>query len=149
MATKILDATPEKRIYLSILLQKPWTSGLLDSIISTDLLFKTSLVQKNRICLLILDSTIEIAYKEYLVNEINIGSQKFNSIVENRTAVENEVLCHLLIDQPTLQKIHHYYKLRCDLIHLRATPNVLDTQIEDYRSIVEKILTDMYGLNFN
>ncbi len=132
-----------------IISQKPWVAGLLDSIFAVDLFYKHSLIQKNRICLIILDSTIEIAYKEYLVNEINIGNQPFKNIAENRTDVEKEVLKHLTINQTTLKKINHYYKLRCDLIHQRATPNILDSQIEDYRSIVEKILTDMFGLNFN
>lgn len=129
--------------------QKPWTAGLLDSIIAVDLFFKNSLIQKNRICLIILDSTIEIAYKEYLVNEKNIGNKTFKNIAENRTDVEKEVLKHLSIDQATIQKINHYYKLRCDLIHQRATPNIIDDQIEDYRAIVEKVLGDMFGLSFN
>jgi len=133
----------------AIVAQKPWTAGLLDSIIAVDLFFKNSLTQKNRICLIILDSTIEIAYKEYLVNEKNIGNQAFKNIAENRADVEKEVLKHLSIDQATIQKINHYYKLRCDLIHQRATPNVIDGQIEDYRAIVEKVLSDMFGLNFN
>jgi hypothetical protein len=57
----------------AIITQKPWVVGLLDSIIAADLIFKSSLEQKNRICLIILDSIVEIGYKEYLVNEKNIG----------------------------------------------------------------------------
>lgn len=130
------------------IVQKPWAGGLLDSILAADLIFKQSFPQKNRICLLILDSTLEIAYKEFLVNETSIGATKFKSIAENRTAVENEVKTHIKISNPILKKIGHYYKLRCDLIHQRATPNILDTQIEDYRAIVEGLLTKMFGLLF-
>lgn len=128
--------------------QKPWSEGLLDSILAADLIFKQSFTQKNRVCLLILDSTLEIAYKEFLVNEKSIGITKFKSIAENRALIENEVLTHIKISKPTLKKIGHYYKLRCDLIHQRATPNILDTQIEDYRGIVEILLTKMFGLTF-
>lgn len=130
------------------IVQRPWAEGLLDSILAMDLIFKQSFTQKNRICLLILDSTLEIAYKEFLVNEKGIGIAKFKSIADNRSAVEKEVLTHIKINKSTLKKIGHYYKLRCDLIHQRATPNILDTQIEDYRAIVETLLTKMFGLSF-
>ena len=121
---------------------------MLESVFAVDLLFKHSMTQKNRICLIILDSTLEIAYKEYLVNEKAIGASRFKQIAENRADVEREVAKHLNLDQPTLAKINHFYKLRCDLIHQRATPSILDEQIEDYRAIVEKLLTDMFGVVF-
>lgn len=129
--------------------QKPWTAGLLDSVVAVDLLFKNSLSQKNRICFVVLDSTIEIAYKEYLVNEINIGAARFKNISDNRADVQIEVLKYLPIDRAIVKKIDHYYKLRCDLIHLRATPNITDDQIEGYRAIAEKLLYDMFGLVFS
>lgn len=132
----------------TLLKTKPWAAGLLDSIIAADSIFKTSLSQKNRICLIILDSTLEIAYKEFLVNEKQIGIQSFNRIAQNRTLVENEVTTHLTISNSILAKIAFYYKLRCDLIHQRATPNITDTQIEDYRAIVEDLLQQMFGLDF-
>jgi len=128
--------------------QKPWSEGLLDSVIAVDLIAKSSLTQKNRIAFLVLDSTVEIAYKEYLVNEVNIGNQKFKGIAENRADVQKEVAKHLKLDAKLIQKIDHYYKLRCDLIHQRATPNITDQQLEDYRSIVEDLLKQMFGLNF-
>ena len=128
--------------------QKVWAGGLLDSILAVDIIFKQSFPQKNRICLLILDSTLEIAYKEFLVNEKSIGISKFKSIAENRALVEAEVKTYIKISKPILKKIGYYYKLRCDLIHQRATPNIFDPQIEDYRKIVEGLLAKMFGLSF-
>ena len=84
----------------SVVAQKPWAAGLLDSVIAVDLLFKNSLNQKNRICFIILDSAIEIAYKEYLVNEKSIGARPFKNIAENRVDVQKEVLKYLSIDPP-------------------------------------------------
>jgi hypothetical protein len=133
----------------AIVVQKPWTAGLVDSVIAADLIYKHSLSQKNRISLILLDSTLEIAYKEYLVNEQNIGNAAFKKISENRADVQKEVLKHLAIAQSDIQKIDHFYKLRCDLIHMRATPNITDNQVEDYRSIVEGVLSLMYGLRFS
>ncbi len=133
----------------SVIAQKPWASGLLESIIAVDLLFKHSLSQKNRLCLIILDSAIEIAYKEYLINEKNIGIRRFKDIADNRADVQKEIEKSINIAQPTIKKINYYYKLRCDLIHERATPNITDLQIEDYRAIVEGLLKNMFGLNFS
>lgn len=132
----------------SILAQKPWTVGLLDGVIVVDLLFKQSLIQKNRICLIVLDSAVEIAYKEYLLNEQGMGIASFKKIAENRTDVEKEAMKYLPIDTDT-KKVNYYYKLRCDLIHQRATPNISDSDVEGYRVIVEKLLHDMFGLAFN
>ena len=134
----------------ALVAQKPWAAGLLEGIMAVDILSKFfSLTQKNRINLIILDSTVEIAYKEFLVNEQSIGNQVFKNIAENRVDVEKEVLKHISIDQSTIQKINYYYKLRCDLIHQRATPNITDTQIEDYRSIVEELLHNMFNLDLS
>ena len=133
----------------AIVIQKPWTAGLLDSVIAADLISKHSLNQKNRISLIILDSTLEIGYKEYLVNEQSIGNSAFKKICENRAEVQKEILKHISIAAQTLKKIEHYYKLRCDLVHQRATPNITDQQIEDYRVIVEGLIHDMFGINFS
>ena len=132
---------------LAITKQKPWAPGLLDSVIAADMIYKSSLEQKNRISLIILDSTLEISYKEYLLNEIGIGLTSFKKIYDNRSAVQNEVDKHLKMNPQIIKKIDFYYKLRCDLIHQRATPNITDTQIEDYRVIVDGLLQDMFGLD--
>jgi len=125
---------------------KPWAAGILDSAIAADMIYRQSLTHKNRISLIVLDSTLEIAYKEYLVNEVSIGVGKFKDISNNRSLVQEEVLKHIALTDNEVKKINHYYKLRCDLIHQRATPNIGDSDIEDYRDIVENILEVMFDI---
>lgn len=134
---------------VSVTSAKPWSLGLLESVIAVDALSKLPLEQKNRVAMILLDSTVEIAYKEYLVNEAAMGMGPFRRISENRADVQREVASRLPIDPVTIGKIDHFYKLRCDLIHQRATPNITDTQIADYRSIVENLLERMFGLQMN
>jgi histidine kinase/DNA gyrase B/HSP90-like ATPase len=129
--------------------QKPWTAGLQDSLVAVDILTKIDLAQKNRISLILIDSTLEIAYKEYLVNEQGIGIGKFKTIAENRTEVQKEILKTITIPAASVKKIDHYYRLRCDLIHQRTTPNVSDKDVSEYRIIVQNLLTKMFGLKFN
>jgi hypothetical protein len=131
-----------------ILEKKPWSTGLLESVIALEAITKLPLSQKNRIGLIVLDSTVEIAYKEYLVNEVGIGMGSFKKIAGTRGSVQEEVLKHLDVPAETVKKIEYYYKHRNDLIHQRATPNVSDEQISSYRTIVEELLHNMFGLNF-
>ncbi|MEW8030208.1 MAG: ATP-binding protein [Candidatus Thiodiazotropha sp.] len=126
--------------------KKRWAAGILDSILAADMIFGGPLAHKNRISLIVLDSTLEIAYKEYLVSEVGIGVRKFKEISENRKRVQDEVLKHIPLDEDEVKKINHYYKMRCDLIHQRATPNVGDDDIEDYRAIVGEVLEVMFGI---
>jgi hypothetical protein len=128
--------------------KKPWSGGLLDSVIAVDQISKGALSQKNRIAFILLDSTVEIAYKEYLANEAQIGMTKFKQIVENRTDVQKEVFSRINISTDFGKKIDYYYKLRCDLIHQRATPNITDDQVTEYRAVVEELLRKMFGLKF-
>ena len=134
---------------IATITQKPWAAGLLEGVVATHIFFKNSFIQKNRICLIVLDSTLEIAYKEFLVNEKNIGKEAFAKICENRAEIEKKVREHIDVPDEVIKKVNYYYKLRCNLIHQRATPSVTDEEIEDYRSIVEKLLQKMFGINFD
>jgi hypothetical protein len=129
--------------------QKPWSTGLQDSIIAADVISNLNVLHKNRIALILIDSSLEIGYKEYLVNEQNIGLNSFKKIAENRSDVQKEVFKTISVLQEDEKKINHYYRLRCDLIHQRATPNISDDDIKDYRKIVEDLLLKMFGLQFN
>jgi hypothetical protein len=130
--------------------RKPWTKGLYEGVIAADLIFKQKLEQKNRIALIVLDSTLEIAFKEYLVNESGstYSDAKLLSIFGNRSAVHGEMKNYVSISKDTWKKIEHYYRLRCKLIHERVTVGISDQQLQDYRDIVEKVLRKMYKLKF-
>lgn len=131
-----------------IVKEKNWAEGLQDSIIAVDIISKTSLSQKNRIALILLDSTLEIAYKEYLANEQGIGMDSFKKIADNRSLVQDKVLEKIKVPEATLKKINHYYRMRNNLIHQRATPNVGDDEVKEYRKIVEALLNKMFKLKF-
>lgn len=129
---------------------KPWTTGLYESIIAADLIYKKKLHQKNRINLIILDSTLEIAFKEYLVNGSGhyYSDSQLLTLFRNRSDVEEEIKKYVHISQKMWQKIDHYYTIRCKLVHERATVGISDEQVEDYRQVVEKVLKKLFGLAF-
>lgn len=129
---------------------KPWAKGLYEGIIAVDYLSKQHLEQKNRISLIVLDSTLEIAFKEYLVNESGqyYTNQQLLHIFNSRHLVQTELSKYINIPASTWKKINYYYNLRCKLVHERITVSITDDQIEDYRSVVESLLNKLYKLKF-
>jgi len=131
--------------------RKPWTKGLYEGVIAADLISKQRLEQRNRIALIVLDSTLEIGFKEYLVNESGTpyGDARLLQLFKNRSDVHKEIQKYSVkISKDTWKKIEHYYQLRCKLVHEKATAGISDSQIEDFRKVVEGVLQKLYNLKF-
>lgn len=129
---------------------QPWTTGLYESIIAVDWILKTKLEQRNRIGLILLDSTVEIAFKEYLVNNSGGGysEKRLIDIFNDRKQVHSEIQKYVKISIEDWGKIKHFYDLRCQLIHKKVSVSISDRDIDKFKSVVEKILKKMYGLKF-
>jgi hypothetical protein len=125
--------------------------GLYEGIIATNLIVTQKLDQKNRIALILLDSTLEIAFKEFLVNDSGhyYTDADLLDLFSRRNKVENEIKRYRPnIDAATWRKIDYYYNIRCKLVHERATVQITDYQINDYREVVETLLRDLFGIGF-
>ena len=129
---------------------KPWTTGLYESVIATDWVLSQNLSQKNRLALILLDSTLEIGFKEYLVNDSGkrYSETKLAGLMKNRIQVHEEVEELTDISSEDWGKISHYYDLRCQLIHRRASVTLSDSDINDFRSVVERVLGKLFDLKF-
>jgi hypothetical protein len=132
---------------LKISRTKPWTVGLYESMIAVDLISKQDLEQKNRICLILLDSALEIAFKEFLVNESGekYSDRRLLALFENRETVQNEVRKFKTMTEETWKKIGHYYRLRSKLVHERVSVSISDNELKDYRDIVQSVMTELFG----
>lgn len=130
--------------------RKPWTKGLYEGVIVADLILSQRLEQKNRIALIVLDSTLEIAFKEYLVNDSkkHYTDAEINTMFSKRHLVVKEIKKYITLDDDTWGKINYYYNQRCKLVHERATPGIGDSEIQDFRETVETVLTKLYKLRF-
>jgi len=131
---------------------RPWTVGLYEGIIAVDFLFKKRTLQyKNRMCLILLDSTLEIAFKEYLIHEsgTRYSQNRLREMFSQRNLVNNEMRNYLTLDEMEWRRIQYYYNLRCSLIHERATARIDDDAIEDYKAIVEQVLESLFDLQFD
>jgi hypothetical protein len=132
----------------------PWTLGLIEAIGAVDVVRRQKLQTKNRIALILLDSNFEIALKEFLVHRTDLfprktyNDTKIRELFSKRDIVIKEVAARVKIPQTLLDKADHYYGLRNKFIHERATADVSNADVENYRSVVEEILTILFDLNF-
>ena len=133
---------------------KPWTIGLVETMGLVEVISKQKLETKNRSALILLDSNLEIAFKEFIVVRADLfppykyTDTKIIEIIARRSNVVKEVTAHISIKTEVLTKISHYYGLRNKLIHERATVGITDGQIDDYRKIVESVLRTLFDLKF-
>lgn len=157
--TSYLPPLPETRPRFSSVVQqnnrmvstdKPWTIGLYEGIIAVDWITKQNLNQKNRLALILLDSTLEIAFKEFLVNDSGqqYSEVRLQNIFSDRSQVHNEVKKLTTITDRDWKKIMYYYLMRCQLIHKRASVSISDDEVRGLRSIVERVLKKLFRLEF-
>jgi hypothetical protein len=131
--------------------QKPWVRGLYEAIVAEELLTRQKhFEQSNRLSLIILDSTVEIGLKDYLAYEIPqpLGDDKLVKLFGNRLSVHQEAAKYLPFDEAFWLKMSYFYKLRCDLIHKKASSGISDKDIERYRSITRRLLEQAFQLAF-
>lgn len=131
--------------------QKPWVVGAYESIeVVESMKGKKALQQKNRIILIILDSMLEIAFKDYLAHDTlqPMSEVKLQALFGNRIDVQKEVEKTVLTGDPVWKKLAYFYKQRCELVHKRVSVNIADREIENFQTAAQKVLTKMFGLRF-
>ncbi len=131
--------------------EKPWTTGLYESMAAVDIILKRGFDQRNRIALLIIDSTLEIAFKEYLVNEVGgerYGDDRLKKLFENRISVHDEIKKHVDWPEKVWRRISYFYDLRRKMIHERATVSISDSNIENFRAVAQDVLKRLFNLQF-
>jgi hypothetical protein len=135
-----------------VAVRKPWARGLYEGVIAADLISKQQLLeQRNRVALIILDSTLEIAFKEYLVHESDkhYTDAELQGLFSKRHLVHKEIQKYVTFRPDLWKKIVYYYDLRCKLVHERATVGIGDGEIKDFREVVESVLGKLYKLRFD
>ena len=130
--------------------KRPWAKGAYETIIAADLILKQKLDQKNRIALMILDSQLEIAFKDYLVYESGTyySDAQLIKIFAARHLVHQEVQKTLTLSTSSWNKINYYYKQRSELVHKRSSVSISDDDIVEFRKVVQSALTKMFKLKF-
>lgn len=149
-AKKVKYAVALYQANAKILATKPWTQGLYEADIAVELIQKQNLQQKNRLALILLDSSLEIAFKDFLVNESGkyFTDAQLVTLFASRHNVENEVKTHVTFPPEVWKKLKFFYGLRCKLVHERSSASISDEQIEDYKNLVHKVLSRLFKLKW-
>ena len=110
---------------------------------------------KGRIALILLDSNLEIGLKEYIVHQTDkfppqkFGDAKIAELFKARHSVINAVKPIRGISDTDWGKVSHFYNMRNKLIHERASVQVSERDVEDYRKLVSRILSILFDLRFD
>ncbi|EQD36906.1 hypothetical protein B1B_16342, partial [mine drainage metagenome] len=118
---------------------------------AADIILRQHFEEKNRIALIVLDSALEIALKEFLVHGVEgdrYGDDRLRKLFGDRLAVHREVQRHVDIPKDVWRRIEYFYDLRSKMIHERATVPVSDGQIRSYRAAVQVVLRRLFDLQF-
>jgi hypothetical protein len=135
--------------------RQPWTLGLVEAMSAVDILERQRLETKNRIALIVLDSNFEIALKEFIVHRHDLfppnhfPNTRIQDLFRKRQQVIDTVNGAMPIPVILLSKARHYYEMRNKLIHERATVDITDSDVANYKVTIQEILTLLFGLKFS
>ena len=129
---------------------KPWRRGALDGIIAVEELPRLKLNQNNRLSLLILDSILEIAFKDFLVHEkqIHLSEPDLQKLMRNRSNVHSRIKKIVKLRRDTWETVEYFYGLRCDLIHKKSSGHISDDDLKTFKDTVKYILSKLMRFNF-
>ncbi|HLD55108.1 MAG TPA: ATP-binding protein [Candidatus Nanoarchaeia archaeon] len=132
---------------------KPWLKGIFGGIETFEILNKKTFFGKNRYLLILLDSLLEISFKEFLVNnETNFYSDiQLLNLFKQRHLVQNEIKRYPKgnkINRSEWNNINHFNRLRNKLIHERVTAEILEEDIIKFYEIIKSVLTKIFGFDF-
>jgi len=141
---------PAKRTQADILLKRnedavrenPWTRALIENIYVADLVMYTlKLENKNRFALLLLDTCLEVAFRDYIIRvaRIDLGPDKKN-ILSSREKLNSIIKKREILPVEMWNQIDYFYDLRCSLYHELASLEIPDTDIENFRYVVGSAL---------
>lgn len=132
--------------------KKPYTRGLHEAIGIIDKVKKLNIDSRSRIAVIILDSTLEISFKNYLVYDSGkyYSDDDLKKIFNSRHSVHNEIKRYSdFKDSIDWNKIEYYYKIRNSFVHSRADMIVNDDCVDEFESIVQGTITLLFGSKFN
>lgn len=141
-AERILDANEQ------LFATMPWVRGLVEAVGIADYVSRRKISSRNRLALIILDSTFEIALKEYLVHQDKkyFSDDAIAKLFKSRNEVLKAISSLASISKRDIDLAKHYANLRNKLIHERATVDIPDSDIESYRGVVDRTMKELFGV---
>ena len=124
---------------------KPWVSGLIDGISASNLIRQSLIPHRNRLAYIVLDSTLEIAFKNFIINVKKISNIP-DSKWKYRDEIEKIVKKNTSIEQEVWDEVNYFYKIRTGLYHEDSDKTVIDETINNFQELVEFFIEELFNI---
>jgi hypothetical protein len=126
----------------------PWTRALVENVYVVDLILRRfKLENKNRFALILLDSCLEIAFRDYVLRVLGLKLNKEQKTeLRRREKLHSTVKDNSHLPDDIWKSIDFFYDLRNSLYHEAASPEVTDSDIENFRDVVSTVLLSLHEI---
>jgi hypothetical protein len=127
-------------------LERPFLSGLIDTLVGSRILSFSSIPHRNRLAVLLLDSAFETACRAYLRYVAGIKLEESHKHRENLVKAARAKLSG--IDDIVWETINfNYEEIRNDLYHQTSAKTITDESLLAYRESVEFVIDVAFGVD--
>jgi len=126
----------------------PWVRGIADNLAAAKLLLDSTLESRNRLALILLDSALEIGFREYLENVKKITGLDEEAMKHRETLVK-VVRRNSRIIQDDWTRVDFFYVLRCNCYHESASLTLSDTLIAEFYTLVSSIVDLLFDVTIS
>jgi len=124
----------------------PWITGVIDGLTATRLILNTNIEGRNRLALILLDSTLEVSFKYYLTYVKRIRGLP-DSTLRYREELHKIVKKHTNFSTDVWDAIDYFYERRSELYHEDAGKTLPDKSIFDFFELVIAIIDQLFSIN--
>lgn len=124
----------------------PYTAGITDALRCVGMIRSSTLPTRNRLALLTLDSTLEIAMRLFLKHKKGV---RLDPLKHRSRHTLLDMMKKNVKQDPTLwdQLTYCYENIRCPLYHEAADMTVTDVMLDDFQEVVCFLLKEMFGID--
>jgi len=126
----------------------PWVRGIADNLAAAKLLVDSTLEYRNRLALILLDSALEIGFREYLDNVKRIAGLDPEAM-KHRENLIKVVRRNSQITETDWGRLDFFYQLRCNCYHESASLTISDTLIAEYYTLVSSIVDLLFDVTIS
>lgn len=122
----------------------PWALGLIEALKCVGMIRSTNLQTRNRLAVLMLDSTLEIAIRQYLTNvkKITLDDKQHR----HRDVLMKIAKGHIKLEDEVWDHLNYFWTTRNPQYHQEANVVVTDVVYAEFEGIVAHVLKVLYGI---
>lgn len=123
----------------------PWLHGVIDTLVGAEVLRTSTIPNRNRLAVILIDSAFETACRAFLQHKEKIKLQETHRHRENLISAVKAKLPHIV--EQVWDDINYYYQdIRCDFYHQSASKTIVDVALLDYRDTVRFVIDEAFGI---